>query len=772
MPERTDRAMEVLADLLEAPEAERPALLERTCAGDEALRDEVAGLLRLGRRASDFLLRVDPAREEPFQSLPHGGTSFGKYRTLRLVGEGGMGSVYEAEQDHPRRRVALKVIKPGMDSRQVIRRFEAERQALALMDHPNIAKVFDAGLDDRGRPFFAMELVEGVPLTEYCDAGALDMRQRLELFAAVCRAVQHAHQRAVIHRDLKPTNVLVAVVDGRPVPKVIDFGIAKAVGDGRLTEQTLVTECRELVGTPEYMSPEQAAGGGDVDTRSDIYSLGVLLYELLTGTTPFDRGQARDSGPEELRRLIREAEPPKPSTRLTQRQRQSGAGASGGGGGEKAPPAAARAVRGELDWITMKCLEKDRARRYETASELAADVGRYLSYEPVHAAAPSPWYRFRKFARRNRAPLAAAAAIAVLLVAGITGSTVGMLRAREAQAQARRDADQFVALTEFLSDMFRGARPVPAGGRRVTVDEIVDRAAASISTKFRNQPEAEIRVRRAWGETYQLLGNRSAAIEQMEVAYDLARRTYGEDGAPTLEIACFLGYAIKLDAPTQAEAERADALYRRTHELALRRWGEFHRATHTAAYFVGSSLVKKETKESCALAEPIFRRMIEVQRGRPELAAPLGSTAAPYSGLADALWVQGKLDEAEWNIHEALRLDLADGFRGTRSHAMLLRKLGGILRDQGKLTEAAEAFGEGVALEKELGHRLVTIDRTADDYLDVLVRLNQYDKAIEYAESRVKLAEGDAPADPALVARRTSRLRELREQAARHNNDR
>jgi serine/threonine protein kinase len=348
-----------------------------------------------------------PAGEGP-------GSIIGRYKLLERIGEGGFGVVYMAEQQHPvRRKVALKVIKPGIDTGQVIARFEAERQALALMEHENIAKVLDAGATDSGRPYFVMELVHGVPITDFCDKHRLPPRERLELFVEVCRAVQHAHTKGIIHRDIKPTNVLVTLHEGVPVPKVIDFGVAKATGQ-QLTEKTLFTNFAQMIGTPLYMSPEQAEMTGiDVDTRSDVYSLGVLLYELLTGTTPLDKERLKRATFEEVRRIIREEEPPRPSARLS----KMGAEALGMSATQRQSDARqlGRLVRGELDWIVMKALEKERARRYETASALAADVQCYLRDEPVEACPPSAWYRFRKFARRRKAVLGVVSGIALMV---------------------------------------------------------------------------------------------------------------------------------------------------------------------------------------------------------------------------------------------------------------------------------------------------------------------------------------------------------------------
>jgi serine/threonine protein kinase len=365
------------------------------------------------------------------------GTVIGPYKLLQEIGEGGMGTVFMAEQVEPvRRKVALKVVRPGMDSRQIIARFEAERQALALMDHPNIARVLDAGTTATGRPYFVMELVKGIPITDYCDQNHLSPRQRLELFIPVCQAIQHAHQKGVIHRDLKPSNVLVARYDDQPVPKVIDFGVAKATGP-RLTERTLFTQFDQIVGTLEYMSPEQTAFNAlDIDTRSDIYSLGALLYELLAGSPPFTRKDLEKAGMLEMLRVIREEEPSKPSAKLSTAEGLPTLATNRG----TEPAKLTRLMRGELDWIVMKALEKDRSRRYETANGFALDVQRYLADEAVQACPPSARYRLSKFARKYKKALAIAAAFAVILVAGLVASTLLAVWARSAEREATRQS--------------------------------------------------------------------------------------------------------------------------------------------------------------------------------------------------------------------------------------------------------------------------------------------------------------------------------------------
>ena len=397
--------------------ADRAVFLEEACHGDESLRRSVEQLLAAHDLAGSFLLSppgdVDATALYSISEQP--GAEIGPYKLLQQIGEGGFGVVFMAEQERPiRRKVALKIIKPGMDTREVVARFEAERQALALMEHVNIARVLDAGATASGLPYFVMELVRGVPITEYCDQNNLPLDERLELFVQVCQAVQHAHQKGVIHRDIKPSNVLVTLHDGVPVPKIIDFGIAKAVNQ-RLTEKTLFTKFATMIGTPLYMSPEQAEMSGlDVDTRSDIYSLGVLLYELLTGTTPFDGGRLRSAGYDEMRRIIREEEPPRPSNRISTLGDICTTTAAHR---KLQPKQLGHAVRGELDWIVMKSMEKDRSRRYETANSLARDVERYLSDEPVEACPPSATYRFRKLARRHKAALATAGLVAAILLA-------------------------------------------------------------------------------------------------------------------------------------------------------------------------------------------------------------------------------------------------------------------------------------------------------------------------------------------------------------------
>ena len=504
--------------------AERAAFLEAACTGDDELRRVVARMLDAHPKASGFLESPAPAialadAEPPRERL---GSAVGPYKLLERIGEGGMGTVFLAEQTHPvQRKVALKVVKHGMDSRQVVARFDAERQALALMDHANIARVLDAGTTGESRPYFVMELVPGVPITQYCDEHHLTPRERLELFVPVCQAIQHAHQKGIIHRDIKPSNVLVTLADGKPVPKVIDFGVAKATEPGA-AERTLFTQHGTLVGTLEYMSPEQAEPGAQgVDTRSDIYSLGVLLYELLTGSTPLDNSRVRQAANAEVLRMIQEEDPPKPSTRVG----DSGeALASISARRRTEPTKLAGLIRGDLDWIVMKTLEKDRNRRYESASGLAQDLERYLADEPVLACPPSTAYRVRKFFRRNRAAVSTAAAIVLLLVAGIAGTSYGLIRADRArriaeEAEAATLAD-FRASTDEAIEQLIGSKPELGPHERAYLERTLERWRSFAARRGDDERSRAIRAEGHHRVAY--LWQRLSRLEEARSEYERA----------------------------------------------------------------------------------------------------------------------------------------------------------------------------------------------------------------------------------------------------------
>ena len=577
------------------------------------------------------------------------GTVIGPYKLLQQIGEGGMGTVFMAEQTHPvQRKVAVKVIKPGMDSRQVIARFDAERQALAMMDHVNIARVFDAGATASGRPYFVMELVHGVPITKYCDDNHLTPRERLELFVPVCQAIQHAHQKGIIHRDIKPSNVMITLYDGKPVPKVIDFGVAKAT-EQKLTERTLFTQYGTMVGTLEYMSPEQAEMSAlGVDTRSDIYSLGVLLYELLTGNTPLTHMRMKEAAYAEILRMIKEEEPPRPSTRLS----DSGeALASISAKRHTEPAKLTKLVRGELDWIVMKTLEKDRNRRYETANDVARDVQRYLHDDPVEASPPSSFYRLGKFLRRNRGPALAACVMVILLVAGIVGTSIGLKlasdRLTEVEAQKQRANDEAAvtrAVNDFLQNDLLGKADIGnqtghgARDRSITVRDLLDQAAQRIATRFDGQELTEAAIRRTVGKAYRSVGEYPQAQKHLERSLALRSAKLGTAHADTLESMQDLAGLHTI----LGDHAKAELLYEQV--LAVRRaaLGVDHPDTLQTMNDLGLLYVDKGQYEK---AESLLQGALQARRAR--LGADQLDTLESTHNLAKLFWLQGRYAEAE-----------------------------------------------------------------------------------------------------------------------------
>ncbi len=680
----TDRRLSersVFEAAIEKPSAgERAAFLDRACAGDESLRQEVEVLLaahdRLGGAPGPTATVTDPAAAEG------PGTVIGPYKLLQRIGEGGMGSVWMAEQAEPvRRKVALKIIKPGMDTRQVVARFEAERQALALMDHPNIARVLDAGATQSGRPYFVMELVKGVPLTKYCDQRRLTPEERLGLFVPVCQAVQHAHLKGIIHRDLKPSNVLVALYDGKPVPKVIDFGIAKATGQ-QLTEKTLFTEFGQVVGTLEYMSPEQAELNQlDIDTRSDIYSLGVLLYELLTGTTPLEKKRLKEAAMLEVLRLIREEEPPRPSTRLSATQELPVIAANRG----LEPDKLSGQVRGELDWIAMKALEKDRNRRYESASAFAADVQRHLNGEAVAACPPSFRYRARKFVRQHRLALAVGAAATAVLLLLVVVLFVSNRLIRQESEQTRREFEraekqraQAEAVIKYLTvDLLGEASPEKnSREKQVTVEQLLDRASKKIETNagLAAQPEVEAAIRLAIGHTYFKLGVFPPAEKHLRRAADLRRAALGAEHPDTLAAQEALAWFLIGGLRRPAEAE---PLARQTWQARRRVLGPEHADTLDSMDTYTTALTYQNRLEE---SEPLARECWQTRRR--VLGPEHDQTLTSQSNLSHILTEGGKWAEAEPLLRELLdilgrqqRLDTEGGLGGANNlaHVLLLR---------------------------------------------------------------------------------------------------
>jgi len=672
----------------------------------------------------------------------------GSYRLLQRLGTGGMGEVYEAEQTEPiKRRVALKIIKWGMDTKQVVARFESERQALALMNHPNIAKVFEAGATEQGRPYFAMEYVKGIPVNEYCDKYKLSTPERLELLIQVCEGIQHAHQKGIIHRDIKASNVLVTVQDDKPLPKIIDFGVAKATAQ-RLTERTVFTEMGQLIGTPEYMSPEQAEMTGlDIDTRTDVYSLGVLLYELLVGVLPFESDDLRSGGFDEVRRKIREVEPPKPSTRLTTpgfdtkhatRSRRTDL------------LSLTRQLKGELDWITMKAMAKDRTRRYASASELAADIGRYLKHEPVMAGPPSAVYRLRKYVRRHRTAAAAAALVVVALVIGITGMSIGLVKATKAEKKALEEAETAQRVSDFLVELFQISDPGEAKGNTITAREILDRGAKRIETELSEQPLIQARLMDTMGLVYRNLGLYEAASSLLEQALEKRRQALGRDDLVVSRSLHSLGTLVY----AKGDFSQAEKLFREALEIKRR--------------FLGSeSLEVAEVLNDLAMAltalgnlpdsEPLYRESLAINR--KILGNEHERVAQSVNNFGMFLYRKGEYDEAEKLFREALEMNRRLLGAEHPEVSTNMNNLALVLRDKGSYEEAEEMFRQVLELDRKfLGENHPYIAITFNNLGALQVRKGAYGEAERSFREAISVFKKTFPDDHWQIANANSLL--------------
>ncbi len=640
--------------------------------------------------------------DSPFQAssdptLSNAGTDgagvkkIGPYRLLQIVGEGGMGEVWMAEQTSPiQRTVALKLIKAGMDTKAVVARFDSERQALALMDHPCIARVFDAGSSAEGRPYFVMEYVPGLPITDYCDKHRLTIRERLELFRQVCEGVQHAHQKAIIHRDLKPSNILVIEQDNKAVPKIIDFGLAKATGQ-RLTDHTMFTELGMMLGTPAYMSPEQAdQREQNIDTRTDVYSLGVILYQLLVGALPFEPKALQAAGLEAVLRVIREQEPPKPSTKIRAMGEASNISAQNRRAERRS---FARQLQGELDWITMKALEKDRVRRYGTASDLAADISRYLHNEPVVAGPATAAYRLKKYAARHRFALAAAAVLLLLLAGFAVTQAVELRRITEQRNQVLRERDRANRVTDFMTNMFRVSDPSQARGNSVTAREILDKASANVETGLAKDPVLQAQMMHIMGDVYDNLGLYAQAMPLVQKSVEIQKRVLGPENPDTLKSQNNLAIMLA----RQGHFPEAEKLVRETMETSRRVLGP--EAPLTLGSMANLAILL-DHEGRLAEAEQLARQTLDASRR--VLGPENPSTLKAMMTLANVLWHEGKLADAEKQNREIL--DIRRRVLGPDHPDTLnsMNNLANVLDDEGHYAEAEKLYRETLDIQRRV----------------------------------------------------------------------